>query len=142
MGSGKDGGSRMVEATSELLADIISEYAPQFGRGMTRKVALKLALSSAEAKIEQIRGCTYALAKTAFSECGTILEEREGDNILAGVVMAGFSNLNPCFVLLQAADGCVHIKASAKEGLIKQNTAQQAIAALQDALIRAGADGK
>lgn len=45
--------------------------------------------------------------------------------------------MNPCFVLLRAAEDGIYIKGSAKEGLIKQNTAQQAIAALENALISA-----
>lgn len=124
----------MEEQVNEWLADVIAAYAPQFGRRITKKAARTLAMSSTEAEIEQIHGCAYALAKAALSACGTVLEEREADSVLAGVVMAGFSNLNPCFVLLRTTEDRIHIKASAKEGLIKQNTAQQAVAALQNAL--------
>lgn len=127
----------MEEQIDEWLADVIAAYAPRYGRGLTKKVARKLAMSSVEARIEQIHGCAYALAQAAISRCGTVLEERRENNILAGVVMAGFSNMNPCFVLLRATEDCVYIKASAKEGLIKQNTAQQAIATLETALISA-----
>ena len=115
------------EQINELLANIISTYAPQFGRSFTKGVALKLATLSVEDQLENINGSTYALAKAAFSECGTILEESIEDRGIAGVILSGVANMNPAFVLLWIEHSTIHIKASAKEGLIKQHTAEQAI---------------
>lgn len=115
------------EQTDELLADMISIYAPQFGRALTKKVALKLAAVSVEDKLENIPGSVYALAKATFSECGTILEESVADRTIAGVIMAGAANMNPAFVLLWIERNNIHMKAAAKEGLIKQHTAEQAV---------------
>lgn len=122
------------EQINELLANIISTYAPQFGRALTKGAALKLATLSVEDQLENITGSTYALAKAAFSECGTILEESIEDSRIAGVILSGVANMNPAFVLLWMEHNTIHIKASAKEGLIKQHTAEQAIGIFKLAL--------
>ena len=115
------------EQTNELLANIISTYAPQFGRSCTKWVALKLATFSVEDILENITGSTYELAKTTLSECGMILEESVADHAIAGVILSGIANMNPAFVLLRTEGNRVHIKACAKEGIIKQHTAERAI---------------
>lgn len=122
------------EQINELLANIISTYAPQFGRALTKGAALKLATLSVEDQLENITGSTYALAKAAFSECGTILEDSIEDSRIAGVILSGVANMNPAFVLLWMEHNTIHIKASAKEGLIKQHTAEQAIGIFKLAL--------
>lgn len=122
------------EQIDELLADIISIYAPQFGRTLTKGAALKLAALSVEDKLENIPGSVYALAKAAFSECGTIFEESIADGTIAGVVMSGAANMNPAFVVLWIEGNNIHMKAGAKEGLIKQHTAEQAVEIFKSAL--------
>lgn len=122
---------------NELLAGIISVYAPEFGRVITEKAALKLAVSHVEEQIRNVGPHAYALAKTAFSECGTIFEENIKDCIIAGVILSGTANMNPAFVLLWIEGGHIHLTASAKEGLIKQHTAQRAVEAFKSALSRA-----
>lgn len=122
------------EQVDELLADMISAYASQFGRALTKKVALKLATVSVKDQLENIPGNIYALAKAAFSECGTILEESIVNRTIAGVIMAGAANMNPAFVLLWIERDNIHIKAAAKEGLIKQHTAEQAVEIFKSAL--------
>lgn len=122
------------EQINELLAGMISMYAPKFGRAMTRKVALKLAMSRVEEHIRNVGEHTYALAKTAFSECGTIFEENIKDHIIAGVILSGTANMNPAFLLLRIEDDTIHLTASAKEGLIKQHTAERAVEIFKSAL--------
>lgn len=112
---------------NELLANTISMYAPAFGRGLTKKAALKLAASSIESKIQNTSGDTYTLAKTALCKCGTILEENSTDEIISGVILAGTANMNPSFVVLWIEHDTINIKANAKEGIIKQHTAEQAV---------------
>ena len=119
---------------NELLANAISMYAPAFGRGLTKKAALKLATSSVEAKIQSINGDTYAQAKAALCKCGTILEENSADKIISGAILAGTANLNPSIVVLWIEDNTIYIKASAKEGLIKQHTAERAVKIFESAL--------
>lgn len=122
------------EQMNELLADIISTYAPRFGRSLNKRVVLKLVTLSVEEELENITGDSYVLAKTALSECGIILEESVADHTIAGVVMSGAANMNPAFVVLRIEDGRVHVKASAKEGLNKQHTAEKAIQIFKSAL--------
>ena len=121
------------EEINELLANILSTYAPQFGRSFNKRVALKLAASSVEDMLENMTGDICALAKTALSKCGTILEE--SDNTIAGVILSGAANMNPAFVLLRIEGDTVHIKATAKEGLIKQHTAEKAIEIFKTAIV-------
>lgn len=109
-------------------------YAPAFGRGITKKVAQKLASSSIERVIQNIGGDVYTLAKAALCKCGTILEENGADKIISGIISAGFANMNPTFVVLWIECDTIHIKASAKEGLIKQHTAERAVKIFESAL--------
>lgn len=88
------------EQINELLTDIISMYAFEFGRNITKKAASKLAASRVEEQIRNAGGHTYALAKTVFSECETILEENSRDDIISGVILSGAANMNPAFLLL------------------------------------------
>ena len=118
----------------ELLADIISTYTSTFGKSLTKKVARKLAASGIENQIQNINGDAYALAQAALGKCGTILEENSSDKIISGVILAGIANMNPAFIVLWVRDNTILIKASAKEGLIKQHTAEQAVKIFEAAL--------
>lgn len=118
----------------ELLSNIISMYAPAFGREVTKKVAQKLALSSIEREIQSMGGDTYTQAKAALCKCGTILEENSADKIISGIISEGIANMNPSFVVLWIECNTIHIKASAKEGLIKQHTAERAVKIFESAL--------
>lgn len=115
------------EQINELLANMISTYSSQFGKAIAQKAASKLATSTVEGRIEKINGSAYALAKNAFSACGTILEENMADGVIAGVILSGAASMNPAFVLLWIEGDTIHMEASAKEGLIKQHTAEKAI---------------
>lgn len=128
------------EQVNELLTNIISTYAPQFGRALTKAAARKLADSAVEEQLENITGSTYTSAKTALSECGIILEENMSDGSIAGVIQSGAANMNPAFVLLSIEGNTIHMKASAKEGLIKQHTAKRAIEIFKLALARSNQD--
>lgn len=123
------------KGVNELLADIISTYAPQFGRAITD--ALNLAMTAIECRVENTAGDTYASMRAALSECGTILEESIEDGIISGVIFSGAANMNPAFILLRAEGTGIHIAASAKEGLIKQHTAERAIDAFKSTLAAA-----
>lgn len=122
------------EQINEQLSSIISMYAPAFGRVITKKAALNLAMTAIECQVENVAGDTYALMKTALSKCGTILEENMEDGIISGVILSGAANMNPAFLLLRAEGTNIHLAANAKEGLIKQHTAEQAVDAFKSAL--------
>ena len=126
---------------NDLLADIISMYAAPHGRTAakaTKKTALKLVASSVADTIENIPHSTYETAKRTLFECGTILEEDAVESTISGIIMSGSLNMNPAFVVIWADGTCMHIKASAKEGLIKQHTAEKAIAIFKSALLSIG----
>ena len=126
---------------NDLLADIISMYAAPHGRmaaKVTKKTVLKLVTSSVADTIENIPHSTYETAKCTLFECGTILEEDAVENTISGIIMSGSLNMNPAFVVIWADGTCMHIKASAKEGLIKQHTAEKAIAIFKSALLSIG----
>lgn len=125
------------EQINELLASIISIYAPKFGSTISRKAALKLAMSRVEEQIGDVGEHPYTLAKTVFSECGTVLEENTKDYRIAGVILSGTANMNPAFLLLWIEGDYIRLTASAKEGLIKQHTAERAVEAFKSALARA-----
>lgn len=118
----------------ELLSNIISMYAPAFGRGVAKRAALKLASSGIERKIQGISGDIYTLAKDALCKCGTVLEENSADRTISGIISAGIANMNPSFVLVWIEGDTIHIKASAKEGLVKQHTAERAVKIFESAL--------
>lgn len=133
------GSRRMTEEQiNELFANIISAYAPPFGKSINKRIALKLATSSVEDLFENITENSYALAKTTLSECGTILEESH--NTIAGVIPSGAANMNPAFLLLRTEHNNIHIKVCAKEGVIKQHAAEKAIKIFKLAL--SAAEGK
>lgn len=109
-----------------LLAEIISMYSPGSGQKAVKKVVSKLAASSIEEQIAS-GSITYAAAKTAFTSCGTILKENPAENAVAGVILAGAADMNPAFVIIWMENSALHMIAQAKEGLIKQHTAEKAI---------------
>ncbi len=121
------------EQINELLANIISTYSPQFGKAIAKKAALKLVTSTVEDRIEKAGGSIYALAKDALSSCGTVLEEDMAKGVIAGVIMSGAASMNPAFVLIWMEGDTIHMEASAKEGLIKQHTAEKAIEKFKEA---------
>ena len=120
------------EDINQLLAEIISIYAVPGGKKVSKWIASKLPMSSAEEQIS-IGPLPCAEVKTAFARCGTILKEDQ--NAFAGVILAGAMDMNPAFVIVWTEDAILHIFAQAKEGLIKQHTAEKAIQKLKSALL-------
>ena len=119
------------EQIHQLLAEIISMYAPASGKRSTKWVVSKLPMLSAEEQIS-IGSLPYAAVKAAFAHCGTIFKENQ--SALAGVILAGALDMNPAFVIVWAENDVLHIFSQAKEGLIKQHTAEKAIQKLKSAL--------
>lgn len=125
------------EQMNDLMAYIISTYAAPYGilaAKASKRAALKLATANITETATVSAPDAYMRAKTALSHCGTILEEDDTEQVLSGLIMSGSLNMNPSIVVIWVDGNCIHIKASAKEGLIKQHTAEKAIAIFKSAL--------
>lgn len=119
------------EQITEMLADMISAFmTPGLSRAAVKKAASKLQTSVIEADIELPYG--FDRAKAALETCGTVIADAVGETadtegMVCGVICSGFGGLNPCYVIISASDRRLNVKAYAKEGLIKQHTAEKAI---------------
>lgn len=76
-------------------------------------------------------GCTYKHLREKFMLIGTILEEYENDRTY---IISVRVNYNHATVAVQLKSGKLTLVAYAKEGLLKQNTAQKAIDIIKKAL--------
>lgn len=119
------------EEVENLLAEILAIYAPSNAKKSVRWVTRKLPTTSIEEHIP-LGSLPYAAVKAAFTRCGMLLKEKP--NALAGVILAGSMDMNPAFVAAWTEDQTLHIIAQAKEGLIKQHTAERAIEKFKTAL--------
>lgn len=126
------------EQISEILADMLMAYtSPGLGRAAVKKAAAKIATTeisdSAEIKGEN----AFEAVRDAFSQCGTVLGT-SGDKMLCGVILSGAAAMNPCYFIITAEGNRAEIRAYAKEGLIKQHTAEKAVKALKEAIDNIG----
>ena len=120
------------EQVNQLLAEMISMYAPTApGKRGAKRTASRLPMSGAEEQIFN-ESLSCAVVRSAFARCGTIL--REDQCAVAGIILAGAMDMNPAFVIVWIENNVLHILAQAKEGLIKQHTAEKAIQKLKAAL--------
>lgn len=117
----------------ELLAVIISQYGGVIGAPAARKAAQKLNSASVDEQIV-LDGNAYEQVINALERSGSVLELQEDEKTAAAVIMAGAAGMNPAIVVIRAEGNTVWIKATAKEGLIKQHTAEKAIKKLKEAL--------
>lgn len=117
----------------ELLAVIISRYGGAIGAPAAGKAAMKLNSASVDEQIV-LNGNAYEQIKNALERSGSVLELQEDEKTAAAVIMAGAAGMNPAIVVIRAEGNTVWIKATAKEGLIKQHTAEKAIKKLKEAL--------
>lgn len=116
---------------SELLSELIALAVPVWGGGLTKKVAGKLVTDRVEEQIGVAAGNAYEVAKAVLAEYGTVFKDQPELGLLGGIVLAGAANMNPAFLLIRAEEGTLSVIAMAKEGLIKQHTAEKAIGILK-----------
>jgi len=120
----------------ELLAAVISQYGGAIGT-LTKKAAMKLKSESIEDQIT-IGDEAFRHGVDILGKCGNLLCTDEEEKTAAAVVMAGAAGMNPAMVVVKAEENTLFIKATAKEGLIKQHTAEKAVKKLKDAFDEAG----
>lgn len=102
------------------LKTLLTEYCAATPDMMKEKT-----ISSFGLTITQIRDKLYML--------GNILHEDLDNQVYVASVHAGVANLSSAIVVLQLIGNRIHIMAYAKEGLIKQNTCEQAIQKIANA---------
>ena len=70
----------------------------------------------------------------ALKACGILLPDDTEAGETVGFIMAGFQDKNPAVVELCEDGGALRVRATAKEGIIRQNTVKKALAKLRAAL--------
>ena len=70
---------------------------------------------------------SFIEVRDVLIEIADILEEDYQQQIFIAIVKAGFANMNPAILGISVEESNLHIVSYAKEGLIKQNTAEKAV---------------
>lgn len=112
---------------NDLLCSVISEYGRANGKltqKLVYKVTSKLSTQSVKAVFD---GITYFQALKAINKVGNIVMQNDESQECTAVVFSGGLNMNPAFIALKSEGDKTYIAAFAKEGIIKQHTAQKAI---------------
>lgn len=113
------------EKINELLSEIISQYAGKLGASAAKSVAKKLPFFSAETALSIPDA--YKKCVAAANICGELLDADTENQMLIVLIQSGFGNMNPALLAAKVWENTVFIKAIAKEGLIKQHTAEKAL---------------
>ena len=101
--------------------------------GMSSKaIAKKLPAMSYADKIDIHAANNFMLCEKVLNLQGNIMDSDASEGIITAVVGSGFGNMNPAVLIVKATDEAVFARAAAKEGLIKQHTAEKAIQNLFD----------
>lgn len=115
----------------ELLSMYISKYGGMRGKSGAYSVAKKLKMESVMDEIFLGENAFQAILN-ALIKSGKILETNIEEKQACAVIAAGTANMNPAIVVIKTEEnGKVSIIATAKEGLIKQHTAEKAIKLLK-----------
>lgn len=122
------------EQINEMLADMISAYTtPGLGRKAALRTARKLAVSVFEDSTEVTGENAFKTMQKAIEKCGSVLGSGE-ESMIGGVIFSGAASMNPCYIIVRIDGNRADIKAYAKEGLIRQHTAEKAVNALKSEL--------
>lgn len=112
---------------NEVLCSAVAEYASIYGnltQKAVHKITSKLTTESVKAVFDKI---TYYQAVEAVNKVGRILNKDDEKQECVAVVNSGIWNMNIAFVALKSECDKTYVAAFAKEGIIKQHTAQKAI---------------
>lgn len=116
----------MDKKIDDLLLEKIGKYGLGIGDAAIKKIALKLKKDYCTEKVESNNDSIIAF-RDELEKTGKILEENLKENYYLVSVGGGLLNLNPAICIVKLDEGMVHIIGYAKEGLIKQNTAKNAV---------------
>lgn len=118
------------EKVSELLVGLMTAGASREGSKAVLRSALRLKQQSEEIELS----CTLKEGRTALERCGVLLPDDLEEGETVGIIAAGFANGNPAVIELCPDGAVLRVRATAKEGLIPQNTAAKALEKLRAAL--------
>jgi len=140
-----------VAAMSTRAEDVASHVLGAMGGGGSEYVArnyLRTEMFTSEVTVPGHPDSVLTVIANAVSRAGTIQfgpaeEELSLLPHVAGVVGSGFLRMNPCFILCELTrkgqgDCVVRVTGGAKEGLIKQRTAEKAVTRIVQLLARMG----
>lgn len=120
----------------ELLVGALREY----GLGLADKAiekAVKRLPTEAVSRVVEVEGLAPLKLRDALVLVGKVLEESDDCRTYVVMVGAGVAKANPAIVAIILDEKRVMMKAYAKEGLIKQHTAEKALDAIEEELLKA-----
>ena len=100
------------------------------GRGAKRatgRLPVREAWREAEPKEKDSWREAYQNVTGAMTKCGKVLEEDDFKGTVTGVVYAGIKDMNPAVLVVEVEQENLRITAYAKEGILNQHTAEEAI---------------
>ena len=110
---------------NEILGKALKKSTGFFGTFASMLFCKVLPVDSAR---EHISDISKTELETALAEAGEILERGDEEDTITAIVYAGFSDMNPTLIVakMNGYNSAV-LTAYAKEGLIKQHTAEKAL---------------
>ena len=112
---------------NELLADAVIRFNESLGLNMTKGVIKLLPTETASRSIMAREEDAFLNTRNALMECGKVISEDRDSGYIEGIIFAGVANMNAAVVVMTVQASVILIYAYAKEGLIKQHTAEKAI---------------
>ena len=113
------------ELINELLGDAFKKSTGFSGTAANLLYSKVLPVFTAEQHISDI---SKQELETVLAEAGEILERSDEDNTITVIVYAGIDDMNPAVIVAKInEDNSAELAAYAKEGLIKQHTAEDAL---------------
>lgn len=109
------------ESMNKILGEALSQYGNYLG---VKKVTSKLPTVAFH---QTVQGISLAEMEARIGKIAGLLYKDETDGKIIAIVRAGVANMNPAIVVIMADGEAVHLAAYAKEGLIKQHTAEKAV---------------
>lgn len=110
-----------------LLIDAIAQNQILGNAISTAKIAKRLPIISAYAELENNMENSFSLCLSALNLMGSVIDSNEDKKIILAICGSGFANMNPAVIAISISDETILIGSAAKEGLIKQHTAEKAI---------------
>lgn len=112
--------------TAQLLMDILLQN-KIMGIMAATKVMRKLPAISYSDKIDVNGMDLFDVSQELLQSYGRIVGTDNINRVICAIVGSGAMNMNPAALVVRTEEGVVYASAAAKEGLIKQRTAEKAV---------------